>query len=87
MLIHECISADALRHHSPLFSSRIQRAAAFRYEKEIDCFRLNEERRRRGGVRANERRSVVQIELTGTRDVEMTRGLKLGGIQRKTVQI
>lgn len=64
-----------------------QTARTFTDQQEIDCLRLHEERRGRGRVGADERRSVVQIQLTGTRDVEMARGLVGVWMKRKRVEV
>lgn len=68
--------------------SRIsERAAAFADQQKIDSFRLHEECCSIGRIRRDERRSVVQVQLTGTRHIEVTRGLVLTGMNRKRIQV
>ncbi len=56
-------------------------------EEKVDSLGLYEERSSliRGG--RDETRSVVQVQLTGTRDVEMARWLVLAGVKGKRIEI
>lgn len=64
-----------------------QTARTFRNEEEVDSLSLYEERSSAVGFRADERRSVVQVEFTGTRGVEVARRLILARMKGETVHV
>lgn len=71
--------------HEPSLSGITKTAAPLGYQKEVDSASLHVERG--GRARVDITRSVIQIQLTGTRGVEMSGGLMLIWVQRKRVKV